>query len=133
MSDNQFLTVNEVARLYNKSVQTVYRKIKAGKLSRQDSGLIAIRECLRAYGSMPNQTINAVIPENNSMANSANLDVITLLQTQIDKLERDLQDLKSESLERERQGIEREKRLMALLEHQASTDKSGGLFGRLFK
>lgn len=133
MSDNQFLTVNEVARLYNKSVQTVYRNIKAGKLSRQDSGLIAISECLRAYGSMPNQTINAVIPKNNSMANSANFDVITLLQTQIDKLERDLQDLKSESLERERQGIEREKRLMALLEHQAGTDKSGGLFGRLFK
>ncbi len=127
---NQFLTVNEVARLYNKSVQTVYRNIKAGKLSRQDSGLIALSECLRAYGAMPNQ---AVIAENNNMANSANLDVIALLQTQIDKLERDLQNLKSESLERERQGIEREKRLMALLEHQSGADKSGGLFGRLFK
>jgi len=130
MSDNQFLTVNEVARIYNKSVQTVYRNIKAGKLSRQDSGLIALSECLRAYGSMPD---NSVIQKNNSMANSANLDVIALLQVQIDKLERDLQDLKSESLERERQGIEREKRLMALLEHQAGADKSGGLFGRLFK
>jgi len=130
MSDNQFLTVNEVARIYNKSVQTVYRNIKAGKLSRQDSGLIALSECLRAYGSMPD---NSVIQKNNSMANSANLDVIALLQVQIDKLERDLQDLKSESLERERQGIEREKRLMALIEHKAGADKSGGLFGRLFK
>jgi len=130
MSDNQFLTVNEVARIYNKSVQTVYRNIKAGKLSRQDSGLIALSECLRAYGSMPD---NSVIQKNNSMANSANLDVIALLQVQIDKLERDLQDLKSESLERERQGIEREKRLMALIEHKAGADKSGGLFSRLFK
>ena len=122
---NQFLTVNEVARLYNKSVQTVYRNIKAGKLSRQDSGLISLSECLRAYGAMPNQS---VIPESNDMPNSANLDVIALLQSQIDKLERDLQDLKSESLKREEQAIEREKRLMALLEHQSS-----GLFGRLFK
>lgn len=135
MSENQFFTVQEVARLYNKSVQTVYRNIKAGKLSRGDGGLIALSECLRAYGSIPNQTINAVIPESNDTANSANNDVITLLQTQIDKLERDLQDLKSESLERERQGIEREKRLMALLEHQAGAgaDKSGGLFGKWFK
>lgn len=135
MSDNQFLTVNEVARIYNKSVQTVYRNIKAGKISRESSGLISLSECLRAYGAIPNQAINTVIPENNNMANSDNLEVITLLQAQIDKLERNLQDLKSESLEREKQGIEREKRLMALLEYQAGAgaDKSGGLFGKWFK
>jgi hypothetical protein len=140
MSDNQFLTVNDVARLYNKSVQTVYRNIKAGKLSRQDSGLIALSECLRAYGSMPKQTINSVIPENNSMANSANFDVIALLQQKITALENSINELKgenreikSESLKREEQAIEREKRLMALLEHQAGADKSGGLFSKLFK
>lgn len=137
MSDNQFLTVNEVARLYNKSVQTVYRNIKAGKLSRQDSGLIALSECLRAYGAMPNQS---VIPENNSMANSVNLDVIALLQEKITDLEMAVTELKgenreikSESLKREEQAIEREKRLMALIEHKASADKSGGLFSKLFK
>jgi predicted transcriptional regulator len=140
MSDKQFLTVNEVARLYNKSVQTVYRNIKAGKLSRQDNGLIALSECLRSYGSMPNQTINSVIPESNNMANNANLDVIALLQEKITALENSVNELKgenreikSESLERERQAIEREKRLMALLEHQTGADKSGWLFGRLFK
>ncbi len=139
---NQFLTVNEVARLYNKSVQTVYRNIKAGKLSREASGLIALSECLRAYGSMPTQPINTVIPENNSMANSNNLDVIALLQEKITDLEKAVTELKgenreikSESLKREEQAIEREKRLMALLEHQtgAVADKSGGLFGRLFE
>ncbi len=134
---NQFLTVNEVARLYNKSVQTVYRNIKAGKLSREASGLIALSECLRAYGSVPNQS---VIAENNSMANSANLDVIALLQEKITNLEKAVTELKgenreikSESLKREEQAIEREKRLMALLEHQTGADKSVGLFGRLFK
>ena len=89
MSDNQFLTVNEVARIYNKSVQTVYRNIKAGKISRESSGLISLSECLRAYGSMPNQN---AIPEINNMA---------------------------------------------LLERQAGVvspaEKSGGLFGKLFK
>lgn len=131
MSGNQSLTVQEVARLYNKSVQTVYRNIKAGKLSRQDNGLISLSECLRAYGSMP---ASGVIPENNNMANSANIDVIALLQTQIDKLERDLQDLKREGLEREQQAIKREERLMGLLQNQSSgADKTGGgLFGKLF-
>jgi len=46
--------------------------------------------------------------------------------TQIEQLQKDLKELKVES-------IEREKRLMALLEHQAGADKSGGLFSRLFK
>ncbi len=70
-----------------------------------------------------------------NMANSANLDVIALLQTQIDKLERNLQNLKSESLKREEQAIEREKRLMALLEHQAGIveNKPAGFFSGLFK
>jgi DNA invertase Pin-like site-specific DNA recombinase len=126
MSDNQFLTVQETARLYNKSVQTVYRNIKAGKLSRQDNGLIALSECLRVYGAMPAGGFN---PINNDMANNANNDVITLLQAQIDRLERDLQDLKREGLEREQQAIKREERLMALLQNQSS---GGGLFGKLF-
>lgn len=139
---NQFLTVNEVARLYNKSVQTIYRNINAGKLSRQDSGLIALSECLRAYGSMPNQAINTVIPENNSMANSANLDVIALLQqkiadleTAVTELKGENKEIKSESQEREKQAIEREKRLMALLEHQAgiAESKPAGFFSGLFK
>jgi hypothetical protein len=63
----------------------------------------------------------------------ANIDVITLLQQQVDKLERDLQALKTEGLERERQAIEREKRLMALLENNATKPESFGLFNRLFK
>jgi hypothetical protein len=42
-------------------------------------------------------------------------------------------EIKSESLKREEQAIERERRLMALLEHQAGADKSGGLFSKLFK
>jgi DNA-binding MurR/RpiR family transcriptional regulator len=83
---------------------------------------------------MPNQN---VIPENNSMANSVNPDVIALLQAQIAKLEKNLQDLKSESLERERQAIKERDRLFALLENLsgsgAAADRAGGgLFSKLF-
>jgi len=44
---------------------------------------------------------------------------------QVDQLNQALKELKQESLDRER-------RLMALLENQSSRD-GGGLFGRLFK
>ena len=122
-------------------MQTVYRNIKAGKISRESSGLISLSECLRAYGSMPNQN---AIPEINNMANSASPDVITLLQQKITDLEKAVTELKgenkeikNESLKREEQAIERERRLMALLERQAGVvspaEKSGGLFGKLFK
>jgi hypothetical protein len=146
MSDKQFLTVNEVARIYNKSVQTVYRNIKAGKLSRLDSGLIALSECLRAYGAMPNQAINTVIPENNNMANSANLDVIALLQDKINSLETAVTELKGENKELKLDAKElraeflaRENRLLAILENKAGSvvpgaDRTGGgLFGKWFK
>jgi hypothetical protein len=137
MSDNQFLTVNDVAKIYNKSVQTIYRNIKSGKLSRESSGLISLSECLRAYGSMPKQD---VIPEFNDMVKPANNDVIALLQQKITDLEKAVielkgenKEIKSESLKREEQAVEREKRLMALLEHQSGAVAPSGFFGKLFK
>lgn len=143
MSDKQLLTVAEVARVYNKSVQTVYRNIKAGKLSRQDNGLIAVSECLRAYGSMPASGVN---PENNSMANYVNNDVIALLQDKINSLESAVSELKGENKELKIDAKElraeflaRENRLLAILENKSgaggvAADRSagGGLFGKLF-
>jgi len=46
------------------------------------------------------------------------------LKGQIEQLQQDMRELKSESLERE-------KRLMALLEHKKESD--GGILGKLFK
>ena len=150
MENSQLLSVADVARLYKKSVQTIYRHISAGKLSRDSGGLIQLSELLRVYGAIPqadNQVINSVKPDNNENIKQVNLDVISLLQEKINRLELDIVELKTESkeqekqalareqqaIEREERAVEREKRLMALLEHKSSRDSSGGLFGKFFK
>lgn len=138
MSDKQLLTVAEVARLYNFSVQKVYRFIKAGKLSKDSAGKISLSECLRVFGAIPSET--GIKQSLNDTVKQPNDDVIILLKQQIDRMERDLQDFK----EREKQALEREERsakerdrLFLLLERQAGVvspaEKSGGLFGKLFK
>ena len=121
MSENQFLTVAEVAKLYNKSLQTLYRHIKVGKITRGHDGLIALSECLRAYGAIPNHKNVPVNPFVNPDVKTSDNMIIDMLKQQIDMLKHDL----TLSLEREKQGIEREKqahereqRLMALLEYR---------------
>lgn len=126
------VTITEAAELVDKSTQTLYRHIKSGRLSRESGGLIQTAELIRVYGELKQVEIRKV-QSSDEMIQRANIDVITLLQQQIDKLERDLQVLKTEGLERERQAIEREKRLMALLENQSVKTESGGLFNRFFK
>jgi hypothetical protein len=123
------VSILEAAKLVEKSTHTLYRHIKSGKLSRESNGMIQATELIRVYGQLK---------QDNATANSSNLQqndisIINILQQNIARLERDLQELKAESLERERQGIEREKRLMALLENQVSRDSSSGLFSKLFK
>lgn len=126
------VTIAQAAKLTNQSTQTLYRHIKAGKLSRESNGKIQTAELIRVYGELtPIETVQKQ-PNYDKLKNE-NVDVINLLQQQINRLEKDLQDLKTEGLERERQAIEREKRLMALLENQSSRDSSGGLFAKLFK
>lgn len=138
MSDKQLLTVAEVARLYNFSVQKVYRFIKAGKLSKDSVGKISLSECLRVFGAIPSET--GIKQSLNDTVKQPNDDVIALLKQQIERMERDLQDFK----EREKQALEREERaakerdrLFLLLERQAGVvspaEKSGGLFGKFFK
>lgn len=138
MSDKQLLTVAEVSRLYNFSVQKVYRFIKSGKLSKDSEGKIALSEALRVFGAIPSET--GIKQSLNETIKQPNDDVIALLKQQIERMERDLQDFK----EREKQALEREERaakerdrLFLLLERQAGVvspaEKSGGLFGKLFK
>jgi len=127
-----FVTISEAAKLADKSTQTIYRHIKSGKLSRESNGTIQTAELIRVYGELKPIENHAPTPSYNIIQHNE-IDVITLLKQQIDKLESDLQALKSESLERERQGIEREKRLMALLENKQETKSQGSLFDRLFK
>jgi predicted transcriptional regulator YheO len=113
-SNNQLFGVSQVAKLYNLSNQTIYRHIKSGKLSRDSNGKIALSECLRVYGVIPNKNNNNMShDDNNSDSQSDNM--ITLLKQQIDFLQKQLE-----------LANEREARMMTLLENK-------GLFSRLFK
>lgn len=118
------VTIQKATELTGKSRATVSRHIKEGRLSKTDK-LIDTAELMRVYGALKS---NIESSSNNSMSTHE-----MWLVDQIEALQHDLKELKAESLEREKQAIEREKRLMALLEHQSGADKSGGLFGRLFK
>lgn len=129
-SDKQLLTVSEAARLYQKSVQTIYRHIKADKLSKDNNGMVALSECLRVYGAIPdssNSHVKQNLRQDVKQQDNSTIEALNALITQLQS------DLK-QSLEREQQAVEREKRLMALLEHQAGIKQSssGGLWG-LFK
>jgi hypothetical protein len=130
------VTIIEAAALTGLSTQTLYRHIKSGRLSRESSGKIQTAELIRVYGEL-RSTEKTQKQSSDNTAPDINNNIVSLLQAQIAKLEKDLQDLKSESLERERQAIKERDRLFALLENLsgavAPAEKSGGLFGKLFK
>ena len=105
-----YVSIQTATELTKKSRSTISRHIKSGKLSRTSEG-IEISELIRVYGELkqPNEASS-----DESITNREQW-----LMNQIEDLQQQLKELKNESLERE-------KRLMALLEHK------GGLFGRLF-
>ena len=117
------VNIQKAIELTGVSRSTIQRHIKQGKLSRTDKG-IDTAELIRVYGALKNTTEQVKVNQSDNSVSERE----QWLMTQIEQLQKDLKELKVES-------IEREKRLMALLEHQAGagTDKSGGLFGRLFK
>jgi hypothetical protein len=128
------VTIIEAASLTGLSTQTLYRHIKSGKVSRESNGKIQTSELIRVYGELRTTEKDKKQSSDNT-APDINNNVVSLLQAQITKLERDLQDLKAESLERERQAIKERDRLFALLENLSSggaADRTGGLFGKLF-
>lgn len=116
-----FVSIQKAIELTGKSRSTIDRYIKAGKLSRTDSG-IDTAELMRVFGALKKINDSSVINQNDDAMSEREAWLIK----QIDQLQKDLKELKAESLERE-------KRLMALLEHQSSRASSGGLFGKLFK
>lgn len=120
------VTITEAARLTGKSTQTLYRHIKAGRLSRRSDKMIDAAELVRVYGSINNNvTISHAEPI--TPISRHDTDHVKWMERKIDKLENDLKELKSESLAREA-------RLMALLENKTSSGEgTGGLFSKLFK
>lgn len=125
-SDNQLLTVAQVAKMYHVANQTIYRHIKSGKLSKDSNGKIALSECLRVYGAAPSVNSNNVITRDSDNVITGDSETINLLKQQITFLQSQLE-----------LANEREVRLMALLENKsgtstASSSGTGSFFGSLF-
>ena len=109
------VTITEASRLVSKSTQTLYRHIKSGKLSRRSDKLIDTAELLRVYDSVTTSNATSDAPvlrhENvNVTPDTSQTEHVKWLESQID-------DLKTEVKEIRQEGIDRENRLMLLLEN----------------
>jgi len=133
-----FVSVIEAAVLVGKSTPTIYRHIKGGKLSRTSSGKIDTAELLRIYGAFKSTRENQndsksteMLLIESSAIESCNAHIATL-KAQVDEMANELKQSKIDLKEIRAEGLARENRLMALLEHK-SEQGAGSLFGKLFK
>jgi hypothetical protein len=122
------VTIQKSTQLTGKSRSTIERHIKQGKLSRSGDG-IDTSELLRVYG--------AFIKDGDVSHDASNDTAVTQREQW---LMQQIEDLKREHRERERQYLEREQRLMMLLTHQqdqkdtpSTAKKTNSLFQRIFK
>jgi hypothetical protein len=122
------VTTQKATLLTGKSRSTIERHIKQGRLSRSGDG-IDTSELLRVYG--------AFIKDGDVSHDASNDTAVTQREQW---LMQQIEDLKREHQERERQYLEREQRLMMLLTHQqdqkdtpSTAKKTNSLFNRIFK
>lgn len=100
------VTIQKACELTGKSRSTINRYISTGKLSRRENG-IDTSELIRVFGSLKSATDT---PKANHETDSVTHREQWLMN-QVESLQKQLNELKVESLERE-------KRLLSLLEHQ---------------
>lgn len=127
------ITISEVSKKWGVTRATIYKKIKQGKLSRLDSGLVDVAEVVRVFGepSVSKKTINT-----SPIGEPIQDENVTLLQEKIRYLEDNLR----QSKDREREAIQREEWLRGQVENltktigllEDKTDKKKGLFARFF-
>jgi len=124
------ITIQEIQKQWGISRATVYKHIKAGKLSRLENGLVDLSEVLRVYGEPSKNTgrdKQAIGGDNSDThENRMLLEKIASLELQLVKAEE-----REEWLRRQ---VETAQETIQLLEHKkaASTQPTKkGLFGRL--
>ncbi len=124
------LSIIEAAKYVNKSVPTLYRKIKAGELSatnaRDGGKVIDVSELIRVFGEMStphdNNVIRTVLCHENPIDPPNSQGEVSILNARIDMLERLLEDSRQERASAK----VREDRLLALLETKLITDQKTG-------
>lgn len=115
------VTLTKATQLTGKSRSTIERHIKQGKLSKTTDG-IDTSELLRVYG--------AFVQVDDVSKDALLTDAVTHREQW---LMRQIEELKSEYTAREKEYLEREKKLMLLLEHKPQKSDSRELWNRVFK
>ena len=124
------ITIQEIQKQWGVSRATVYKHIKAGKLSRLPNGQVDLAEVLRVYGEPSKNTgrdKQAIgVDNSDTQENRLLLEKIAFLESQLVKAEEREDWLKSQ--------VEKAQETIQLLEHKKTASQQPskkGLFGRL--
>ncbi len=121
------ISIKEIQKQWGIARSTVYKHIKAGRLSRLDNGLIDVAEIIRVYGEPSTNTHKDARYEaiDKTSERQFLLDKIALLESQLKQSAQNEQWLKSQ--------VEKAQETIKLLEHKQPSPQQSkkGLFGRL--
>lgn len=116
------ITIQEIQKQWGVSRATIYKHIKAGKLSRLADGLVDITEVLRVYGEPQSDTqrdkLETVV---DTQETKLLLEKIAFLESQLSQAEKREDWLKGQ--------VEKAQETIQLLEYKQPAKK--GLFGRV--
>jgi hypothetical protein len=115
------VSIQQATKLTGKSRSSIERHIKTGRLSKTNNG-IDTSELLRCYGAFVS---------NNDTSNEVSISESATRREQW--LMHHIEDIKREYIEREKHYLEREQKLMLLLEHLPQKSNSKELWNRVFK
>ena len=123
------ITIQEIQKQWGISRATVYKHIKAGKLSRLADGLVDLSEVLRVYGEPKKNTgrdnQEIAVDSVDSQENKLLLDKIAFLESQLAQAEKREEWLRGQ--------VETAQETIKLLEHKqpSAQPSKKGLLGRL--
>ena len=123
------ITIQEIQKQWGISRATVYKHIKAGKLSRLPNGQVDLAEVLRVYGEPSKNTgrdkQEIAVDSVDSQENKLLLDKIAFLESQLAQAEKREEWLRGQ--------VETAQETIKLLEHKqpSAQPSKKGLLGRL--
>ncbi len=123
------ITIQELQNQWGVARSTVYKHIKAGRLTRLGNGKIDVSEIVRVYGEPPTNTPRdkdkSVVDKAVSQDNTLLLDKIAFLESQLAQAEKREEWLKGQ--------VETAQETIKLLEHKqpSAQPSKKGLLGRL--
>jgi predicted transcriptional regulator len=116
------ITIQEIQKQWGVSRATIYKHIKAGKLSRLADGLVDVSEVIRVYGEPKSDTPrDKPATSIDTQETKLLLEKIALLESQLSQAEKREVWLKGQ--------VEKAQETIQLLEYKQPTKK--GLFGRV--